>query len=192
MITSFVFKEIVEMSRVANDTAWKRRVLKEEAILERHNVSMARELLRSTSPQQLSKSRAEPHSKSQTMRQRIPPTSHSQNSREKVPENLKVSPEKDELLLNKVSKKFGPSQPDDRDHELDDTQSTRSYSSGTSIQSYPTTRYFHKAFNPGLPLFECSVCAEHQCFREIPTGLHPQLYQKSRNWKEFLRRKDKR
>mmetsp|Transcript_12545 Transcript_12545/g.34514 ORF Transcript_12545/g.34514 Transcript_12545/m.34514 type:complete len:192 (+) Transcript_12545:41-616(+) len=122
------------MSRVANDSAWKRRVLKEEAVLENRNLVLARSLLKSNavppSSQPLKKKstvsegngpigRRESHTKSQVPREPLRPPS--------VSGSAKWNPRMDAAA---------GAYPDDRS----DAQSVSSYSSGTSIQSYPSTR----------------------------------------------------
>ena len=141
------------MSRVANDTAWKRRVLKEEAVLERKNIALARGKVSSSSGPSPAPNAAEnvgsavkapsldgrrsvgrnPTSGRSTPSPTVALESNLQDLRHNLPvENIRAS----------SSRKFEPiprSMASSRSRQ-DDAHSVSSYSSGTSVQSYPSTR----------------------------------------------------
>lgn len=141
------------MSRVANDTAWKRRVLKEEAVLERKNIALARGKLTSSNGPSPAPNAAEnvgsgvrsPSLDGRRSVGRNPASGRSTPSATGVLEsnlqdlrrNLPV-----ENIRASSSRKFEPiprSRASSRSSH-DDAHSVSSYSSGTSVQSYPSTR----------------------------------------------------
>ena len=146
------------MSRVANDTAWKRRVLKEEAVLERKNIALARGKLSSSSnPSPTPKAEENVGS---AVKSRVPSLDGRQSAGRHTPSNRNTpSPSlnlgshvesqglRHDLPLENIraasSRKFDPtprSRTSSRSSQNDDARSVSSYSSGTSIQSYPSTR----------------------------------------------------
>jgi hypothetical protein len=138
------------MSRVANDTAWKRRVLKEEAVLERKNIALARGKLSSSNGPSPAPNAAEnvgsgvrsPSLDGRRSVGRNPTSGRSTPSATGVLEsnlqdlrrNLPV-----ENIRASSSRKFEPIPRSSRSSH-DDAHSVSSYSSGTSVQSYPSTR----------------------------------------------------
>ncbi len=143
------------MSRVANDTAWKRRVLKEEAILERKNIALARGKLSSTSSPSPAPNVAE--NVGSAMKPRAPSLDGRRSGRNTPSGRSTPSPSlnldhslqglRHDLPVENIraasSRKFDPtprSGASSRSSHNDDARSVSSYSSGTSIQSYPSTR----------------------------------------------------
>ena len=135
------------MSRVANDTAWKRRVLKEEAVLERKNLAMARTKLMSSSS-----SGAASNAGSDSIVRKTPDIAV-RNTPSPAP-GLKLGLQAQHHAVENLREPSTKTlvDPTPRPHSRtvvqDDAQSVSSYSSGTSIQSYPTTRrLLQKTFN---------------------------------------------
>ena len=131
------------MSRVANDTAWKRRVLKEEAIMERKNLALARTRLNSASIAQHEPRLAGPGGNSvhrsdsrQQVSRKTPSPSPSVHNAQFA---QGLHSQQVESLRAPSARKFEP--PPRPPTIPDDAQSVSSYSSGTSIQSYPSTRF---------------------------------------------------
>ena len=132
------------MSRVANDTAWKRRVLKEEAVMERKNLALARTRLNSASTANHEAAAGGPagnsahrtDSRQQLSRKTPSPAPSVQNMHNaSALHSLHV-----ESLRAPSARKFEPMPRAHAPSIPDDAQSVSSYSSGTSIQSYPSTR----------------------------------------------------
>ena len=130
------------MSRVANDTAWKRRVLKEEAILERKNLALARTRLASSNtpiPAPSSDAGVNRYHKSES-RQQDSRKTPSPSPKPRFVTEMQAQPAVESIRATSA-RKFDPTPRILVQQSVpDDAQSVSSYSSGTSIQSYPSTR----------------------------------------------------
>jgi hypothetical protein len=141
------------MSRVANDTAWKRRVLKEEAVLERKNVALARGNLSSSTGSSPAPyvtenigsvgkapsldGRRSVGRKTPSGRNTPSPSLNAESSLQGLRHDLHV-----ESIRAASSRKFDPAPRSTASSRAsqDNALNVSSYSSGTSIQSYPSTR----------------------------------------------------
>ncbi len=143
------------MSRVASDSAWKWRVLKEEAVLERKNSALSRLSNRSGDQHRsgVISSNSRPASAHEVKSQRTvsrQPTPTQLGTGIPNAQGIQQSGRGNVNLTSIPMIRKSPSPVPGASARTvdDDAMSVGSYSSGTSIQSYPSSRYVFLSFSP--------------------------------------------